>query len=326
MLSVVLLATATTMKLAGIDCKLVAALAGSAIALPFLLLFWLARRMCYLVARPALALWGSSGYLVLIAVGLFVLRDGSYLGPFSAFVLMGVASIPPVVLLLWQLGIFGVNTVRFPWSEVLRENWRYGRWLVASTILLATASQAQTYIVAGLMGLGAAGVLRALQIPSLVMIQIITAFGLLVLPSMATEFGIGRIDMLREKAVLTTSCLTILALINVVLLWAAAKPIEHLLYAGRFSSYAWIIPTLGLVPVLTGFSMGFTMALRACQKPRFELFANALAAPVGLGTAFILIRTWGLGGAVVSLILGYAAYAAVLLVSFINETGPRKPA
>src|SRR5271169_3775167 len=46
MLSVVLLATATTMKLAGIDCKLVAALAGSAIALPFLLLFWLARRMC----------------------------------------------------------------------------------------------------------------------------------------------------------------------------------------------------------------------------------------------------------------------------------------
>jgi len=56
------------------------------------------------------------------------------------------------------------------------------------------------------------------------------------------------------------------------------------------------------------------------------LFANALAAPVGLGTAFILIRTWGLGGAVVSLILGYAAYAAVLLVSFINETGPRKPA
>jgi len=326
LLSAILLTVVAIMAAAGIETKLLAAITGSALALPFLMLFWLARRMCYLVARPALALWGSIGYLVLVGLGLLVLRNGRVLGSFSALVLMGAAGIPPVLFLLWQLGIFGGNSESFLWREAILENWKYGRWLIASWMLLAASSQAQTYIVAGLMGLGAAGILRALQIPSLVMTQIVTAFGLMMLPSMATEFGLGHIDALRKKAMLTTGFLTVLSLANAALLWVSAKPIEHLLYGGRYSSYAWLIPALALVPVLTGFAMGLTMALRACQKPHFELLANAVAAPIGLGTAIIFIKMWGLGGAAVSLLLGYTASAAVFLASFINSTHSRKMA
>jgi O-antigen/teichoic acid export membrane protein len=322
LLSGVLLVTAAIIAAAGGHAKLVAATAGSALALPFLLLLWMVRRMCYVVLRPSLALWGSAGYLLFIALGLVVLHGSHLLGPFSAFVLMGTASIPAALFPLWQLGVISVNTESFSWREALQENWSYGRWLIAGTILFAFANQAQTYIVAGLMGLGAAGILRALQIPSLVMTQIVTAFGLLVLPSLATEFGLGHIHRLRKKAVLTTIFLTVASVMNAAILWTAAKPIEQLLYGGKFSSYSWLIPTLGLVPVFTGFAMGFSMALRACQKPHFDLLANAVAAPVGLATAFLFIRAWGLGGAVVSLILGYAAYAAVLFASFVNWTAP----
>src|SRR5208282_2219611 len=52
---------------------LTGAVMGGGLALPFLLLTWLARRMCYVKQRPALAVQGSALYLGLIFAGLFAL-------------------------------------------------------------------------------------------------------------------------------------------------------------------------------------------------------------------------------------------------------------
>ena len=57
---------------------LVGAILGAAFALPFLLLLWLARRMCYVVQLPSTAVAGSGSYLGITYAGLFVLaRMGS---------------------------------------------------------------------------------------------------------------------------------------------------------------------------------------------------------------------------------------------------------
>jgi O-antigen/teichoic acid export membrane protein len=58
------------------------------------------------------------------------------------------------------------------------------------------------------------------------------------------------------------------------------------------------------------------MALRASQKPHFDLLANAVAAPVGVLTAVIFIKLWGVGGAATSLVAGFATYAAVYFCSY----------
>src|SRR5882757_9661497 len=59
------------------DSPLVGAIFGGALMLPLLLLLWLARRMCYVMQRPGLAVAGTASYLVLIIAGLAILR---YLG------------------------------------------------------------------------------------------------------------------------------------------------------------------------------------------------------------------------------------------------------
>jgi hypothetical protein len=53
------------------------------------------------------------------------------------------------------------------------------------------------------------------------------------------------------------------------------------------------------------------MALRASQQPRFDLVANAIAAPAGVSSAFLLTRWWGLAGAAASLMLSYTTYSLV---------------
>jgi len=76
------------------------------------------------------------------------------------------------------------------------------------------------------------------------------------------------------------------------------------------------MPVLTLMPVCTGFSMGYAMAMRASQKPRFDLVANMFAAPVAIVSAFFLMRWWGLAGAAASMALSFAVLSIVTIVFF----------
>lgn len=318
-LSVILGGVAVAFALRGQENELAWALGGSALALPFVLLLWLVRRMCYVVHRPSMASWGSATYLIFVVVGLFLLRTINRLSPFSAFLLIGTASIPAVIVLLRRLGVIGETFRQGPdWRQVASENWAYGRWLVAGTVLFNVTTQVQTYLAAVFLGLVAAGTLRALQIPSLVMLQIVTAVGLLVLPSLANDFGLGKPERLRKKALLVSTFLAVLALTYAAGLAVFSAPLERLLFHNKFSADGWLIPAFGLIPVFTGFCTGFSMALRAAQKPHCDLLANAISAPAGLISAFILIRIWGVAGAGLSMIIGFAVYAFVFFFLFLR--------
>lgn len=295
------------------------AVLGAGLTLPFLLLFWLVRRICYVVHCPSAAALGSGFYLLIVAGGLFVLGHHSWLGLFTAFLLMGCGSIAASGLLLWRLGLGQRETATesdVSWRVVLRENWSYGRWLVGSAVLFSVSSQTQTFLAAGILGLGAAGILRAMQIPSLVMMQIITAAGLLVLPSFSYDFGRGRTEQLRHKAMLVSLVLAVAALCFAVILALFAAGTEHLLFGGKYAAYAWLMPVLALVPAASGISMGYSMALRASQRPHFDLISNMVAAPVAVGSALFLMRLWGLGGAAVSMALSFVVLSTVTIVFF----------
>jgi O-antigen/teichoic acid export membrane protein len=297
---------------------LVGAIFGSALMLPLLLLLWLVRRMCYVLQQPGVAVAGTASYLVLIIAGLAALRHFGWATPFLSFLLMGAGSLVASGILLARFSFFGGPQAPsdISWRSALRENWIYGRWLVGSTTLYSISNQTQTYLVAAMLGLGAAGVLRAMQLPSLLMTQAVTASGLLFLPAMSYDFGRGEIARLRRKAVVVSAALTLVGLIFVGLLVMAALPLEQIMYAGKYSSQVSLIPLLGLIPVATGFSVGFSMALRAARKPHYDLIANALAAPVSLVSAFAFVHWWGLAGATASMVLSFAASAGVNFLNF----------
>jgi len=264
-----------------------------------------------------MAVWGSLAYLIVVLGGLFLLRQAGLLNAFSAFLLMGAASIPAAAVLLRQLGIAKKGTGRGqPLKRIAAENWSYGRWLVAGTVLFSVTTQAQTYLAAAILGLVAAGTLRALQIPSLVMLQVVTAVGLLVLPSLAADYGVGQFARLRKKALLVSLFLSGVALAFAAELAVFAVPLERLFFQNKFAGDGWLIPLLGLIPVFSGFGTGFSMALRAIQKPHCDLLANAISAPVALISAFVLIRFWGIPGAGISMLIGFAVYALVFFFAF----------
>jgi|GraSoi_2013_80cm_1033760.scaffolds.fasta_scaffold00223_3 O-antigen/teichoic acid export membrane protein len=295
------------------------ALAGSGLALPFLLLLWLARRMCYVVQRPATAVMGSTVYSLLVLASFLLAWKLGNVTPCSAFLLVGAASLASSILLLWRLGLRLSRTqaqTALEWTRVLRENWLYGRWLVGSAVLYAATSQLQMVLAAGLLGLSAAGVLRAMQIPSLVITQVITAAGLLALPALSYNFARGETQKLRRRATLVSLTLGGFAIAFVAVCALFAAPIERILYSGKYAAYAPFMAVLALIPAMNGFAAGFSIAMRASQKPQFDLISNIVAAPVGLLSAFLLMRWWGLSGAIVSMVLSFAALSLTTFVCF----------
>ena len=294
---------------------LVGALAGSGLALPFVTFLWLIRRMCYVLQRPSIALLGSGFYVAFVLSGLFLLQHFHYVSPFTAFGLMSVGSMLSAWVLWQKLGLKEAQEPedhrQAKWREVARENWGYGRWLVGSTALNSVSTQAQMFLVASTLGLGAAGVLRAMQIPALVMTHILSATGLLILPAFSYDFGNGSIARLRHKATLVSLWLIGGTLAFAAVLALVAQRAEHLLYGGKYAQYAWLMPALALVPAALGASIGYSMALRAMHRPHFDLVANAVAAPLGVVSAIVLMHWWGLGGAAASMVLSYTTYAVV---------------
>jgi len=313
--AVILLASSAFWWLAPNNHVLVGALIGSGLALPFVTLLWLIRRMCYVLQKPAVALLGSGSYVVFVLSGLFLLRHFESVDPLSAFGLMSIGSLVSAWVLWHRLGLaetpVPVDLESLSWREVARENWSYGRWLVGSTALNSVSTQAQMFLAATSLGLGAAGVLRAMQIPSLVMTHILSATGLLILPAFSYDFGNGFITRLRRKATLASVGLAAGTLAFTAVLAGIAPRTEHLLYGGKYAEYAWLIPLLTLVPVAQGAAMGYSMALRAMHRPKFDLIANAIAAPLGVISAIALMHWWGLAGAAASMVLSYATYAIV---------------
>jgi O-antigen/teichoic acid export membrane protein len=180
-------------------------------------------------------------------------------------------------------------------------------------------------LAAALLGLSSAGILRAMQIPSLVMTQVVTATGLLVLPEFSYDFGLGQVERLRHRATLVSIALASATLGFVLLLVWFADPIEHLLFGGKYASYAWLMPVFALVPVMSGFGSGYSVAVRASQQPHFDLISNLVAAPVGLLSAVLFMRWWGLFGAAASMVLGFTALNITTYVCF-RFARNRKPA
>jgi O-antigen/teichoic acid export membrane protein len=188
-------------------------------------------------------------------------------------------------------------------------------------MLYSVSGQVQMFLAAAFLGLGAAGILRAMMLPASVMTQVVTAAGLLVMPGFSYDFGRGLVGRMRQKAMILSVVLCGAGICFSVVLWLAAEQTEHLLFGAKYAAYAWLMPMLSLVPAVNGLTMGFSTALRASQRPQFDLLANAIAAPIAVVSALGFIRWWGLAGAAASMVTGFVVYMGVNCWAFYTVLG-----
>ena len=122
--------TAGVMALFQVGSPLIESLLAGGVALLFLLLPWLARRMSYLLERPCMALAGSAANLLLGAIGLWILQARHKASPPLIFLLLGSCGLC-VALIVFQrlkIGLDDSKPCSVRWEDAFVENIRYCQW------------------------------------------------------------------------------------------------------------------------------------------------------------------------------------------------------
>ena len=281
------------------DSVLAPSLLGLSIAVPFMLLFLLIRRGCYLEVRPGLALRGSLVYFAILAISVFFMWTLKMFSPFSAFSATALAGLGGSLILWRPLGV----TMRGALSGiggVFARHWDYGRWVMGSAFVYHIVHTVYVPLVGSFAGLAQAGVFRAMQTLTLPFVQTQAAMGALLLPWVSKRRAQKGDGDLWSVALRTSGVMLIAATGFVACILFAREPIVRTLYSNEFyMEYVWLIAPLGLVVMMGSAGFGFATVLRAAENPRAVFLSQATGAALTLTVGIGCILVWKVWGAAV---------------------------
>jgi O-antigen/teichoic acid export membrane protein len=283
----------------GAGTAMTGALAGVAIASPCLMLFALARRTFYVELSPAPAAAGAFIYSGLVLTGLYFVYKHALLSTFSAFLLIGLGGLVTGIVLMFALrsGLSGSGpapAVREAWSR----HWRYGRWALASCIAGWLPSYIYYPLLSSFSGMAQSGQLKALMNLTMPFEQTKGALLMLFLPYAARVMAKDG----KAGARVLGNRLTWLSIFGATAYWAVIiplhKPIFHVLYSGRYTDIAYLLPALALGQIFWSATFGPAVALRAMESPLSVFLALAFATPASLIIGIPATWFFGLRGAI----------------------------
>jgi O-antigen/teichoic acid export membrane protein len=293
------------------------ALAGVAIASPCILFFWLMRRAYYMNLVPSRAAIGAVLYCLLAISGLFFAYREALISPFSAYLVMAVAALATGLFLLSQISkalppdLSPAPTAAQAWHK----HWDYGRWALAVSVVTWIPYYMYYPLVSAFSGMAQAGQLRALMNLALPIEQSYTALSILFLPYAARvcrEKGISSCGPLARK-------IAMLFVLGALTYWAAMIPLRgivfHVLYGGRYTEVASLIPYVALGSTLWCAAFGPAILLRAIESPDSIFYARIASSALSLAVGIPATRAFGLWGVVASIIV--ANFVALMISVYI---------
>jgi O-antigen/teichoic acid export membrane protein len=319
--SLVLIIGGVVLRFKGID-LLAQALFGLALATPFSLLMWFSRRAAYLRFQPRLATIASAGYLVLLLAGLFALFSLHIVSVFSALLTMSATG---AITGFWLL-----RRVRRALPEiekdaatrvVLGDHWRYGRWASATAVLMWVPLNFFFVVLSVLINLEASAALKALVNLVLPLLQANAALGALLLPALVMRVRHGA--QFRKLLGWALALFAGGAFVYSLGIGVFSHLLVHLLYGGRYDSYASLLWLLLLIPILDGAMVVLASALRSLERPDRVFWGHLSAAVFVLTVGVFVTRSSGLWGAACAIVLADLLGTMILGACVLAQLRPR---
>src|SRR5262249_26179583 len=289
------------------------------LATPFVPALWLLRGACYLENRPGVALGGSVVYTAALFLLLALTHSRNWLtGPLGLTVMAGASLIGSIAI----AGALGILRGPLPTSEignVVREHWRYGRWILGASIANGVGTGLYAPLFGALLGLDQTAALRVLQTLILPFQQVLTAIALVAYPSMSRKVvEIGPGYLLGRGPVFVGGGVGLAAIYGIIIS-VVSVPLFSLMYEpGGYTAYAGLTSLVALVATVAALAQFLGILVRVVDQPRAVFWSKLFAALWLTGVGVVLIRASGVRGALLSLAGGSAVEAAVLALVLLR--------
>jgi O-antigen/teichoic acid export membrane protein len=290
-----------------------------AIATPFLLLFWLSRRVFYVAFLPQKALAGSCIYSLSVIAGVAFLYWLRGLSPSSAFLLLAVGSLATGPSLFRGVkSKLAAGAQEIPFRDIFRRHWAYGRWAVANSLVIWLSLAIYYPLLGRFFTLAQAGRFKALMNLASPIGQVFFALSMLTLPYVSRSHhqnGKAGAHRLAWR-------LTLFFLAGTSLYWMAVlllrHPIFHCLYGTRYAEIINLLPWVALGSILRMSSVAPEIVLKAMHSPSSAFVAYSAACLVAVLVGVPCTRRYGLSGTLFAWVLSGAASlgAAIAMVQW----------
>lgn len=290
------------------------ALLGLAVAAPFTLFMWLAKRAAYIQQRSRLAAIQSGIYFVLLLTGLFVLKSFQRVSVLSAMLVMGCAGALAGLWLMKRLRTLNPHGADVPdRRSVLTAHWGYGRWALLTGVLVWVPLNFYFVVLSTWISLEASATLKALTNLVLPLLQVNAALSAVLLPLLVTRVG----DSSEFRRLVDHSLILFVAFAvpYALVIGVFGRSLVNLLYGGRYHATTRMMWLLALIPILDGVQAVLACALRSLQQPKQIFRAQLLAAACVLAVGTAATGALGVIGAVGGMVLASLLAAAMLASS-----------
>jgi O-antigen/teichoic acid export membrane protein len=283
---------------------------GYALGAPAVALLWLLRRTFYLWSHPRLAAVAGGVYLAGMLAILCALYRSAVLSSLTAPLAMAGASVLAIASMLAMRRLPLWTSWRDDFMrEVASAHWRYGRWAVVTGIFTWVPGSLYYLIVPLLAGLEANAALNALWNLVMPALHLSQALTLLLVPAFS------RVRQDRGSASLTWTALLVLvagASLYALLIGLFGGPLVDMMYSGRYTQYAHFAWLMGLIALPSAAIAALGSVLRAYERADLVFSAYVVSTAVTCVFGVAAVATWGLLGAILGLLAGYAATMLVM--------------
>lgn len=321
-LALVALAVALGLRFWSVD-TLSSAVLGLALAAPLYQLPMLLRRAFYVRMEPREAAAASGLYVAFSLVTAFALSRATNLSAASGFIAMTAGSVVSTAWLLLRLRVGWSIPNRDEISNVLSVHWAFSRWGLGVSVAWWVRSSLYYLILPISGGLEASAAFRAMVNLIMPLMQTIGSIGPLLLSAFAAARARADFDAIVRRVALLLGA-------GAVAYWVAlglfAEPILIWLYEGKYAEHGHLAWIIGLLPVCAAIGAAVGTALRALQRPDYDFWVTALSALAALTIGVLLVRNWGVAGAVAGWTLSYIISTVLMTAIFIQlRKGERDP-
>jgi O-antigen/teichoic acid export membrane protein len=296
-------------------------LLGAAISLPFILLFWLFRRACYMYSSPQIAAQGSLLYMLVMS-SIFLLRRHFTINVLSAFLIMSIGSLSASLLVWFLIKKKEImSTPDLSLRDIWPDHWQYGKWASGSGVVSWLSSTVTIPLLGIFLGLSESGIFRALQNLILPLQQISAALDSLFVPWLS-----GKTTEISPSQVIQKSKLLFLGYLSIGLGYLVAliitnpKLVELVYGSSQYSVYSWMVIYFGFYAIIDIASHGLSTTLRAIQKPNSIFWALFGSALMSLAANIILIPRYGLAGASYTMLMSGLIMLVILIHQYRKQT------
>ena len=301
---------------AGWSPKLSSAFLGVIAATPFILMFWLVRGACYTRLAPRQAVEGALAYCLLVVSALFLIYRKGLMSPLAAFVVMGMASAVGSAFILRHFRRLSDSPQKgISFSTIRRQHWTYGRWALATSVVVWIPGNIYYAVLGRHSGLAEAGELRALLNLFVPLGHTLSSLSRILLPYAAGKHSRwGRAGAL-DRAVKLMFLFVGVAFAYWAVVIVCRRPIFQFLYNGRFTNTVQLVPWLGLATIFSFATLSFAISLRAMQQPSSVFVIYSVASMVCLLIGVPAAIAFGVRGVIVGLnVAGASGFATGLLL------------